>query len=468
VHHQRVTFENLADWLEGRLQGEALKNVEAHLTTGCPRCERDLAWLRRFGQAARNLRTIPIAYPPAALVAQARQGFRARPGFVPAARRRATWRPWRPALALATTVVLLLALLMAWQPGIVQHAVVLASAEGIVQVRSGDAAWQEASQGYRLVQGTQVRVSDGAAVVELFDGSRVQLEMGAEVELSVLRSSVLGKTHHIIITQRIGYVIYDVVASDNRRSAFTVSAPAASVAAKGNAFAVDVQDAGPRHGGTTTRVVVLEGQVEVTHDRAELLLTDREGLLISSQGQLVLLPTLAIPSLARPTATLTSPTATVTPLAAPTSIGAYPVASPTRISATHTRVPPSVTPTSTSTQAPKPAPSRTPEPYQFPDPTEWMYTVTPITRLPLLPSVTPTCWMTTTCWPTTPEVPPEVQTAIPKIETIVSQITPPPQEWPTSMPEMPPEVQTAIPKIETIVSQITPPVPGSMPPWPKP
>ena len=187
---------------------------------------------------------------------------------------------------------------MAWQPGIVQHSVVLASAEGIVQVRSGDAAWQEATQGYRLAQGAQVRVSDGAAVVELFDGSRVQLERGAEVELSVLRSSVLGKAHRIVITQRNGYVIYDVVASGNPRSAFTVSAPAASVAAKGDAFAVNVEDTGPGSVGAVTRVVVLEGQVEVTHDRAELFLADREGLLISSQGQLVLLPTLAIPSLA--------------------------------------------------------------------------------------------------------------------------------------------------------------------------
>ncbi len=438
MHYQGVTFENLADWLEGRLQGETLNHIEAHLAAGCPRCERDLAWLRRFGQAARNGRTVPAAYPPAALVDRARQSFRAHPGSAPAVRRRATWRSWRPALGMAATVVLLLALLMAWQPGIVQHSVVLASAEGMVQVRSGDTAWQEATQGYRLAQGTWVRVSDGAAVVDLFDGSRVQLERGAEVELSVLRSSVLGKTHRIVITQRNGYVIYDVVASDNPRSAFTVSAPAASVAAKGDAFAVNVDDSGPRDVGTTTRVVVLEGQVAITHDRAELLLTDREGLLISSQGQLLLLPTLAIPSLARPTETPMPPTATVTSLATSTAVSAYPVASPTRVPATSTRVLPSVTPTSTRTQAPQPAPSRTPEPYDSPHPTAWMYTVTPSTRLPVLPSVTPTCWMTTTCWPTTwptmPEMPPEVQTAIPKIETIVSQITPP-HEWPTSMPE---------------------------------
>jgi hypothetical protein len=456
VHHQGVTFENLADWLERRLEGETLKRVEAHLAMGCPRCERDLAWLRRLGQAARTERTIPAAQPPAALVAQVRQSYRARAQRPVAAHRQWRFGSWRPALALAGTVVLLLALLMAWQPGIIVHSVVLASAEGVVQVRSGGADWQEATPGNRLVQGTRIRVSGGAAVVELFDGSRLQLESGAEVELSVLRSSLFGQPYRIGITQRDGYVIYDLVSSSSSRSAFTVNAPSASVATRGKVFAVSVED------DAATRVVVLEGEVAIGHDQAELFLSDREGMLISAQGALVLLPTLAAPSLDRPTATPPSPTAT------PVSVDAYPVASPTGLPATRTPTHerPSSTPAPTRTEMPKPAPSRTPRPYDVRRLTEWAYTVTPAMTLPVMPSSTPTCWMTTTCWPTAtlwamptawPTMP-KMPTGMPTMPKMPTGMPTMPQV-PTGMPTMPPEIKTAIPVVETMVFEVQTTIP---------
>jgi len=451
VRHQGVTFENLADWLEGRLEGDTLNRVEVHLARGCPRCERDLAWLRRFGQAARDERAIPAPYPPADLVAQVRSSFRAselgdaRDQGV-RADRRAPGRSWRPTLVLAGTVVLILALFLAWQPGIVGRSVVLASAEGVVQVRSngaGEAAafWQEVAQGYRLEQGTQVRVSDGAAVVELFDGSRVQLGPGAEVELSALRSSVWGGGHRIAITQRNGHVIYQIASAARSRSEFTVMAPSSYVsAAAAKTFAVHVAS------DAATQVVVLDGEVTVSHGQTDLVLADREALLISSQGSIVLLPTLSSPSLAWPTETAMTSAATAIPPSTPTLAAAHLVASPTRAPATRTSTPvaPSATPTITRAQAPKPAPTGTPEPYDSRQPAGWLHTATPSARAPVWPTITPTCSITATCWPTAwptrheaptdwPTLPPKIQTAIPKIQTIVSQVTPP-HEWPTSAP----------------------------------
>ncbi len=70
-----VAFETLADYVEGRIDGEARAKLESHLADKCPQCEPTLSWLSR---TINLMRTDTSATPPRAVMDRAIRLFRER------------------------------------------------------------------------------------------------------------------------------------------------------------------------------------------------------------------------------------------------------------------------------------------------------------------------------------------------------------------------------------------------------
>jgi len=99
VNRHRISFENLIDWVDERLDRETHRAVATHLASRCPLCEADLSWIRRVIETARSDDAIE---PPADVVARAKAIYR--PQMLRTARR--AWLPrlsWSLRLGLAVT-----------------------------------------------------------------------------------------------------------------------------------------------------------------------------------------------------------------------------------------------------------------------------------------------------------------------------------------------------------------------------
>ncbi|MFH1929757.1 MAG: FecR domain-containing protein, partial [Chloroflexota bacterium] len=283
-----ISFENLADWLDDRLDPEASRAVRAHLDGGCSACETDLAWLRRIRQTARTDDTIE---PAAELVARTKAIYRPTRSRDP----RETARPWsgrRLRFAAALTAFFIVAVgvaFSAYWPTLFKRDGRLTAIRGTVEARpSGDAEWRPVSLGDPLCEGNRVRASDGTAVLVLFDGTTLQMELGSEIVLSSLRSSSLGGSSRIAVQQRVGSVRYDVIRLVGGRSVFLVQSPTALVTVRGTSFVVTVES------NLETRVAVLDGIVEVAGPVDSAILTVHEVAVIPANAPVQFLPTLTL------------------------------------------------------------------------------------------------------------------------------------------------------------------------------
>jgi len=253
VNSHPVTFEDLIDWLDGRLPPEALHRVEEHLAAGCAACQRDVAWLRRFQGA---VRAGELAQPPAALIARAKASFGARQR---ARLPRRGWAPWpRLAPGLAALIVLLaLTAYLTLVPTAFAHGAVVALASAPAEARRGeDGAWQPLAVGSRLQEGDWVRARGSTAVVSLFDGSTLELQPEAEVSFTSLRSGLFGIVRRVALYQPAGTVSYTVPPLSGSLAAFAVTSPMAQVSVRGTRFVVTAT-------ASQTQVEVLEGTVMV-------------------------------------------------------------------------------------------------------------------------------------------------------------------------------------------------------------
>ena len=71
-----IRFATLADYHEGRADAQTSARVRAHLSAGCPACERRLAWLARVGDVLRA--SGALRHAPAPALERARALFRER------------------------------------------------------------------------------------------------------------------------------------------------------------------------------------------------------------------------------------------------------------------------------------------------------------------------------------------------------------------------------------------------------
>lgn len=146
----------------------------------------------------------------------------------------------------------------------------LSIAEGQVLVmKSGNANWIEAEMGTTVELGDTLRAGgDSRAVITFFEGSTIELEAGAEVE--VLELGIAEDTGSTIIRlkQIIGNTVSRVQKLADANSSYEVETPTAIAAVRGSIMFVRVRDDG------TTAVGNGEGNVSVTGQGEEVLLPE--------------------------------------------------------------------------------------------------------------------------------------------------------------------------------------------------
>ncbi|MCL6430057.1 MAG: FecR domain-containing protein [Anaerolineae bacterium] len=265
-----VSFEDLADWLDGRLEPDVRESVEAHLKAGCATCEADLRFLRRFREAARFEGE---REPAGALVARVKASYRQRVRRAP--------RPWlrlRLGTAMAVTVAMLLLAGLLQVPFVRAGEATLAGpAVGVVTRQGSEASWQPAGGRERLSEGGAVRAEAGA-LLRLFDGSTVEAQPGTELALVSLRSAIWGTGRRVTIAQLSGQVLYDVPRRIGPLEAFSVRTPSALITVQGTRFTVSVSNAGE------TTVVVLAGLVTASAGGSRLRVRAGEAAAVSAGG----------------------------------------------------------------------------------------------------------------------------------------------------------------------------------------
>ncbi len=267
-----VTFEDLVDWLDGRLAPDARRSVEAHLEAGCPTCEADLRFLRRFRGAARFEGE---REPAQVLVARVKASYRLRT-------RRAA-RPW-PRLRLGTAMAAIVAMILL--AGLLQvplvraNGAILAGPAAGIEARQGPgAAWGPATAGELLLEGSAVRTGT-SALLHLFDGSTVQMQPGAEIALVSLRSAIWGAGRRVTVAQYSGQALYDISRHVGLWELFAVRTPSALIAVQGTRFTVTVGSA------DETTVEVLEGLVTASGGGARLRVRAGQAATVSAGGAL--------------------------------------------------------------------------------------------------------------------------------------------------------------------------------------
>lgn len=364
-----LSFAQLADYVDGRLAPEQVRQVEAHLASGCALCQADLAWLQ---QTLGTMKDRRWSDPPEWVRQRARQLFSRPPAWVheraralyherhPAPVRPTPRRTWLPPIAhpsprwaaVVVGLLLVIAAVILWQtvrpqPANVLYAATLEEVGGDVQVQpSADSAWSAGKKGLLLYNGTGIRTGEGGWVLVRFPGDyTVTLRSHAHLVISAISGSGSQLTA-LQFEQLLGEAEYVIPALSAPGFYYRVTTQAGQVIAlQPTRCTVRVDEDG------TTWVSVSEGAVRVSARGLERTLNAGESLTLSA--------------VAESTATSTPPPSH-TP--APTPTGLPPTATPVPTQPAPTPRPPTRTPQPTETAEPEP--TETPRPSRTPQPTE--------------------------------------------------------------------------------------------------
>ncbi len=374
-----LSFAQLADYVDGRLAPEQVRQVEAHLASGCALCQADLAWLQRTLGA---MKARHWSEPPAWARQRARQLFSRPPEWLHERaralyherraadnrRRHVDLRPPSPVLrpiarpsprwaAVVVGLLLVIAAVILWQTGRPQPASVLYAATleevgGDVQVQpSADSAWSAGKKGLLLYNGAAIRTGEeGWALVRFPGNPTVALRSRAHLVIAAMSGSG-GQLTALQFEQLLGEAEYVIPALSAPGFYYRVTTKAGQVTAlQPTRCTVRVDEEG------TTWVSVSEGAVRVSAPGLERTLNAGESLTLSAVAESTATPTPQPSHTPAPTPTGLSPTATLVPT-----------------QPTPTPRPPTRTPQPTETAEPEPTetprPSRTPEPTETEEPT---------------------------------------------------------------------------------------------------
>jgi hypothetical protein len=208
-------------------------------------------------------------------------------------------------LALAVT------LLLPWIGRTATQAATLAQVIGTVEIMpAGSDNWLPVSAGERVQEGDRVRThSLSAATLVFFDESTTDLEAGTEIAVTQMSSQRSGD-RVIVLYQALGQTYNHVRRSPDIASRFEIETPAAVTMVRGTEFALTVE------GDGTTRVVVVEGVVDVTAQGTTVTVHAGQETMVQAEQSST--PVRSVP-IAPPTPRFTStPQATETPTATET------------------------------------------------------------------------------------------------------------------------------------------------------
>jgi hypothetical protein len=345
-------FEQLLDYVEGKLAPAQQKGVQQHLDAGCPTCRANLVWVN---QTFTLLSPNEWRQPPAALQTAARQAFRSqaprlprtRPVATPAAPRHFRPRSHFLFSGYAVLLVFLLSgLLFILEPAFVPaRANTSVALKGNVEVQpQGEDEWQPASDAYNPRSGDLLRTKNASTATLSFFGRTVtRLDANTAVAVTALRNSVESGDATVILHQWEGQTENSVGLESYNESQLIIQTPAVIITGETATFMTSVD----RNGDTM--IFVRQGQVKVT---AEGVTTT----IMAGQAARILVGTAPITIALNSTPTPSpSPSSAVTtsPVAPPEGTPMPPAEDATLIPT----VPPTYTPAAPNNTAPQSPPA---------------------------------------------------------------------------------------------------------------
>lgn len=375
-----LSTEQLLDYLERRLTPVDTAEVEAHLATQCEECQAEFTWL----QETLNLMVSNIwLEPPARLRTAARQMFhdhrqQNKPTFSLGDWFGSLWAQPRPLVIAATVLVILIVvgglLPRLWPTETNPESADVVATTGTVEYQVADTGvWVPIPEDVVLESGSEVRTdADSSVILSFPDESLVYVEPNTELQIVQMLADPDSLERIIVLRQISGSTHHIVNASHSPNSRFVVETPSASVSVKGTEFTVEIDSTGG------TRVVVMDGVVEVAAQGSTVALTAGEMTTVRPGGQPIA-GTLT-PIATGPATRESSPIGSTSAAKPPNTATPTPVVSRTP-TPTNTTVP---IPTNTSSPGVEPQPTATAVP---PDPTATSF---PTETPPVPPTPVPT------------------------------------------------------------------------------
>ena len=258
------SLEDLADFVDGRLTPEAMREIEAHLAGGCAQCTANRAFVRRLNQAAH---AAAWSAPPVWVHRQALQAFQPR-----RVSQRLGIRPhfWRPLLAAFVLVTIIFGLVYSLTPS-VAYAATVAEVTGRVDVQlEPNASWQAAAVGESFPVGAAIRTAAGGQAALIFPGSDlIHLEPETLLQLTrlvrtnwrwqIAVAQASGETQNLVQPETSDYR----VRTDAGEAVATATRFGVKVEADGSTI-VTVQEGYVTMQAALGSVIILSGQAAVS------------------------------------------------------------------------------------------------------------------------------------------------------------------------------------------------------------
>ncbi len=265
-----ISFEQLADFVDGRLSTAEVAQVEAHLGADCATCQQEVAWL----QETTAVMAEAWQAPPRVVRANVLRAFR---HYVPANGRLETVEadqpptPWlrrlfKPRLSWVTAVIAVIVLFLAsgsfyrsWAEEVVLHSATVVEMSGTAEMqRVGSDSWQPVTINSRLSPGDKIRTGeDGEAGLRFFENNITYLTSNTQIEIIAFSDRRDGGERIITLKQLSGQIFSSGWPPGSELTYLVITSPQSvmTVQALGYDLMVDA--------GGNTEVSVINGCAEI-------------------------------------------------------------------------------------------------------------------------------------------------------------------------------------------------------------
>jgi hypothetical protein len=275
-HNTHFTFEQLADYVDGRLPAGEAAQLADHLAGGCTACQEEIGWL----QQTTALMAEQWETPTRAVRANVHRAFR---HYVPANGESQPAKPQRRPvpifqrlfqhrLRLVTALILVVFLMFAsgrfyqgWAEEVIQNAALLVEISGSAEyLPSGETAWKPLTNNILLDAGDKVRTGeDGSIGLQFFENNITYLGPNTQIELIVYSVRRDGQERVITLEQSTGQIYSSGWPPGTELTYLSVRTPQAVVAVQALGYDVVIDSGGK------TEISVINGCAEiVSYDAA--------------------------------------------------------------------------------------------------------------------------------------------------------------------------------------------------------
>lgn len=277
IENTHFTFEQLADYVDGRLPTAEIARLEIHLD-GCSTCQEELRWL----QETTAVMAEPWEAPAKAVRANVIRAFRY---YVPANGREENapqphkqpvpWLQklfkarWRFVTAFVAVLLLLFAsgqFYQSWAQDVVQNSAQVVELIGTAELqRAGSETWQSLANGSLISTGDRVRTGEGSSVgLQFFENNVTYLQSETQIEIIAFSARRDGQERVITLKQYNGQTYSSGWPPGDQITYLSIKTPDADVAVQALGYDLFIDTA-----GDDTEISVVKGCAEiVSYDAA--------------------------------------------------------------------------------------------------------------------------------------------------------------------------------------------------------